>query len=93
MYSVDEVGIDVLGTWGEFFSLGSHDADERHFRTVAGERSPFWVSMIINTCAEGTLPVSPTVIHKGGSETTIPASFFVNLPVDQGWQVFTSAII
>ena len=39
VHGADEVGIDVLGTWGEFFSLGSHDADERHFRTVPGERS------------------------------------------------------
>ena len=91
VHGADEVGIDVLGTWGEFFSLGSHDADERHFRTVAGERSPFWVSLILNTSAVGTMPVSPTVIHEGGSETNIPASFFVNLPVDQSWQVFASA--
>jgi hypothetical protein len=41
MHSADEVGIDVLGTWLEFFSLGSHDSDQRNFRTVAGERSPF----------------------------------------------------
>ena len=60
----DEMGIEPNGkTWAKVLTRKGLGGDKVH-RIVTGEHNPFWVTLFFWSCADGTLPVPPMVIHK-----------------------------
>lgn len=81
VWNVDEMGLPPNGDgYAATFTLG-HGA-LRGFRSVYGEKSPYWASILFASRADGQLHIPPTVVHQGASTTTLPLSFAKNLMDD-----------
>jgi hypothetical protein len=78
--NADEVGCDPTGKIKSTFSFGK-PRDERRFHTVTSEHAPWWASIVLTSCADGTLPVPPLIIHQG-DEHFITGEMMMNLRPD-----------
>ena len=93
-YNADEVAVDARGPAEQQFGckegdLGMGQEFGMHpSRVVGTEKSPFHITMVLTTRADGDLDVPPLVIHKSDRADFICANLFSNLPVD--WCMATS---
>jgi len=81
VFNLDEIGFDPHGRILGVYSLRNtaEKKEERAFILQSDEHAPFWVSVILTACANGDL-LAPIIIHKGGSEGSMPGNFVMNLP-------------
>ena len=82
IWNGDEKGFSTNSEFPPSFSLGG---PVRSFTTVNGEKSKFWTTMLYWIRGDGEIPVPPHIVHEGGTETTIPATFIQYIPDD--WSV------
>jgi hypothetical protein len=73
----DEKGLSTNAKFPPSFTLGGNN---RTFTIVPGEKSNFWTTLFFWICGNGDLPVPPTVVHQGGTETHFPTRFLHGLP-------------
>ena len=83
IWNGDEIGIAPNGKFRKTFS-GRRPRGQRGFRTVTGEKNPFWTTLFFFTRADGARLVPPMVIHQGGTATHMPSSVATDLPDDWG---------
>lgn len=80
VWNCDEKGVMPNGKWKPSYTLGRSGA--RGFTSATGERSPFWVTILFATRADGAKPPPPMVVHQGGDDKNLPAIFTSGLPDD-----------
>lgn len=76
IFNVDEKGIAVNGPRA---AVVAHRGTGRLWRTVGEEKSEWWTSAVVTTCADGTVATPPYVIHKG---VRLTEEMALNLPHD-----------
>lgn len=80
----DEKGLKTTAVYEAGVNLGKQQ-NVRNFVTAQGEHSLFWTSIFYWLNGAGTMPIKPTIVHQGGTDTELPARFTHNLPPD--WRV------
>ena len=86
LWNGDEKGFSTNAKFPPSFTL---DGTMRRFTIVSGEKSKFWTTMFYWINGAGDVPIAPTIVHQGGSDTEIPAKFMHGLTDD--WRVHNTA--
>ena len=85
----DEMGLEPNGKrWTKVLTRKGAGSGTVH-RIVTGEHNPFWVTLFFWSCADGSTPIPPTVIHKAAQ---MRGDLAHGLPVQPGlaWLVRAS---
>ena len=77
VWNCDEIGIDPNGKWHKIVNTYKFCQVEKVWKTLDGERAPFWCTVLFFTRADGQCFIPPTLVHQSNEVT---ADIFMNVP-------------
>ena len=79
VWNCDEIGIDPNGKFHKIVSTFKWCNADKVWKTLDGEKAPFWCTVLFFTRADGQCFIAPTVVHQA---TEVTEYLFLNLPDD-----------